>query len=98
MYLLNIPEGLGQHRFFSCCYQKQPQGGSIFHPPLFLVIYFFLIELISDSVFVLGVQELDSVINRCTAVLLGDLFPGRLSQCVSFNLLSSSAGPFRLPV
>ena len=36
---------------------------------------FFLIELISDSVFVLGVQELDSVINRCTAVLLGDLFP-----------------------
>ena len=72
------------------------------HKAAFFILHVLGNLLFSNRVdfrlFVLGVQELDSVINRCTAVLLGDLFPGRLSQCVSFNLLSSSAGPFRLPV
>ena len=45
----------------------------------FFILHFLGNLLFSNRVdfrlFVLGVQELDSVINSCTAVLLGDFFP-----------------------
>ena len=49
------------------------------HKAAFFILHVLGNLLFSNRVdfrlFVLGVQELDSVINRCTAVLLGDLFP-----------------------
>ena len=49
------------------------------HKAAFFILHVLGNLLFSNRVdfrqFVLGVQELDSVINSCTAVLLGDFFP-----------------------
>ena len=69
-----------QHRFFSCCYETGPQGGSISPQSFFFFFFSVEVDLVSD-VFVFSEQELDSVIHRLSILLQG-LFPHRLLQCV----------------
>ena len=68
-------------RFCSCSHQKRPQRGSIAPRSnafffLFLVTFLFSVEvdLISELVFVLGEQELDSVMHRRASIFLRGLF------------------------
>ena len=62
-----------EHSLSGCCYRKWPQSSSMSLCPHFLFIYLFICILIfiyigsrvvSDVLFVLGVQELDSVMYR----------------------------------
>ena len=84
LWMLNI-----QHYNSSwCCYRKWPQDGStssyltllLVFPYNFLLFYIG-IKLISDIVFVSGVQDLDSIIHTCL-FCFGFFFTYRWLKCV----------------
>ena len=76
----------------ACCYyRKWPQGSSTTSCHIFVFLVNFLLfsiglEWISDVVFVLGVQDLDSVTHRRLSILFKVLFP--IGDYSMFNQLS----------
>ena len=67
-------------QFYSCCYKNVHKEAAFFPVPLNFpfsghsLLFYFGVELISNIVFVSGVWELDSLIQRYLSVLFGVLF------------------------